>query len=63
MPRFTSPSPLCPQSNSKFEIILLKVLSLKHKKQNQILPATIEKETNFYFSRKQSMVPLDKGLQ
>ena len=32
-------------------------------KQNQILPATIKKKSNFLFPRKQSMSPLDKELQ
>ena len=32
-------------------------------KQDQILSATIEKKSNFYFPRKQSMSPLNKELQ
>ena len=39
--RFTAP--LAPKVNSKFEILLIKIFSLKQKNQNQILPATIEK--------------------
>ena len=34
---------------------------MSNKKQNQILPVTIEK-TKLLLSEKQSMVPLDKGL-
>ena len=63
MARYDSqlPAPSAPKGNSKFEILLVKMLSLK--KQNQILPTTIEK-SNFYFPRKPwSLVFLDKRLQ
>ena len=52
------PVPSIPKCNSKFEIFLVKIFKYYRK-----LPATIEKIPNFYSSRKQSMVPLDKGLQ
>ena len=59
--RFTAPA-YCPQKdNNKFEILIAKIISLKQKA-SQILSATIEK-INFFLSRKQSMLPLDKVLQ
>ena len=39
-----------PKGNSKVEALLVKIFSIK-------------KKSNFCFPRKQSMVPLDKGLQ
>ena len=46
---------------SKSEILIVKIFSLKQKA-NQILSATLEK-INFFLSRKQSVVHLDKVLQ
>ena len=40
--RFMPPAPSAPKSNSKFEILLIKMFSLKQEI-NQILLATIEK--------------------
>ena len=54
------PAPSAPKGNNKFETLLVKVFSLKTKKQYFQL---LQKKTNFYFPRKQSMFPLDKGLQ
>ena len=42
MSRFLIPGPLRPKGKSKFEILFVKIFSLKQKI-NQILPATIEK--------------------
>ena len=49
------------QGKSKFETLIVKIFSLKQKA-NQILSAATEKN-NFFSSRKQSKVPLDKVLQ
>ena len=58
--RFTAPCSLSPQRcTANFTYYLQKYLVFNNK-QNQILSATTEKKSNFYFPRKQSMVPLYK---
>ena len=59
--RLTAPAQCPHKDNNKFEILFIEIFNLKQKA-NQILSATIEK-INFFLSRKQSMVLLDKVLQ
>ena len=49
--RYKPPVNSAPKGNSKFENLLVKVFSLKTKKQNQLLPGTIEK-IKFLLSKK-----------
>ena len=51
-----------PTDNSKYEIFLVKISNLKQNKKVKYFQL-LQKKSNFYFSRKQPMVPLDKGLQ
>ena len=55
--RFGVPQPLLPKGNSKLEILLKEIFSVKQER-NQILSAILEK-LNFFSSRKQSLVPLE----
>ena len=55
-------APLVPKGNTKFEILLVKIFSLKQKTKSNT-SSYYRKKSNFYSSRKQCMVPLDKGLQ
>ena len=57
-----TPEPSSPKDNSKFEILLVKILILKTKNKIKIFQL-LKKKSNFCFLRIQSMVPLDKGLQ
>ena len=50
-----------PKGNSKFEILLVKIFSLKQKTKSNI--SSYYRKIKFYFPREQPMVPLDKGLQ
>ena len=52
---------MTPKGNSKFEILLVKILSLKQKL-NQILPVTTEK-IKFCLVNKQPRLQVYKGLQ
>ena len=53
--------PSASKGNSKFEILLVQIFNLKQKAKSNIL-SYYRKKPNFYSSRKQSMVPLDKVL-
>ena len=53
--------PSAPKGNSKFEILLVKIFSPKQK--SKLNTSSYQKKTIFSSSRKQPMVPLDKGLQ
>ena len=59
----SGPWPSAHKVNSKFEILLVKIFSLK-KKKNQILPATIEKIKCCLFKKTvYGSFLLNKGLQ
>ena len=60
--RFKAPAPFDPKGNSKFETITVKMYSLKRKNKFKYFQL-LQKKSNFYFPRKQLLVPLDKGLQ
>ena len=51
-----------PKDNSRFEILLVKIFSLKQKTKSNT-SSYYRKKSNFYFPRKQSIVPLDNKLQ
>ena len=57
-----SPAVSTPKGNSKFEILLLKNIQSKTKNKVKYFQL-LSKKSNFYSSRKQSVVPLDTGLQ
>ena len=61
--KIQSPQPFrSKKGNSKFETLLAKLFSLETK--NKIKHLQLQKKkSNFYFPRKQSMVPLDKEFQ
>ena len=54
------PRPIRPPN--KFETLVVQVLSLKTKNKIKYFQP-LQKKSNFYFPKKQSMFPLDKGLQ
>ena len=55
------PAPSAPKGNRKFEILLVKIFSVKAENKIKYFQV-LQKKLNFYFQRKQSMVPLDKEL-
>ena len=58
--RFTASGTSAHKGNSKFEILVVKILSLKQKTKSNA-PSCYRK--NQIFTLQENMVPLDKGLQ
>ena len=50
------------EGNSKFEILLIKIFSLKRKTKSNT-STYYKRKSSFYSSRRHSIVPSDKGLQ
>ena len=59
------PAPWAPKRNSKFKTLLVQIFSLKTTTTKKIkyFQLLLQKRSNFFPPRKQSVVPLDKGLQ